>query len=138
MKRRDLVVLLSCATVARPVGARAQQPMPVVGYIGVLPPSALALQMAAFRQGLSETGWIDGQNVTVEHLWADRYDRVPALAADFVRRKVDLIATGNLPGVLAAKSATSTIPIVFISADPIGEGWSPVSRARAATSPASV
>jgi putative ABC transport system substrate-binding protein len=96
--------------------------MPVVSYLGVLPPGALAPQMAAFRQGLSETGCVDGQNVMVEHHWEGSYDRVPALAAELVRRKVDLIATGNLPGVLAAKSATSTIPIVFVSADPLGEG----------------
>jgi putative tryptophan/tyrosine transport system substrate-binding protein len=121
MRRRAFIALVGSAAVSS-FTARAQQSMPVIGYLGVLPPSALAQQMAAFRQGLSETGYVDGQNVMVEHLWADRYDRVPALAADLVRRKVDLIATGNLPGVLAAKSATSTIPIVFVSADPLGEG----------------
>jgi putative ABC transport system substrate-binding protein len=113
MRRRDVIMLLGGA-VAWPLAARAQQPMPVVSYLGVLPPGALAPQMAAFREGLSETGCVDGQNVTVEHHWEGRYDRVPALAAELVRRKVDLIATGNLPGVLAAKSATSTIPIVFV------------------------
>jgi putative tryptophan/tyrosine transport system substrate-binding protein len=86
------------AAAASPVAALAQQPMPVVSYLGVLPPSALAPQMAALREGLSETGYVDGQNVMVEHHWEGSYDRVPALAAELVRLKVDLIATGNLPG----------------------------------------
>jgi putative ABC transport system substrate-binding protein len=121
MRRRAFIALVGSAA-ASSLTARAQQPMPVVGWLGVVPPSANAPLMAAFRQGLSETGHIDGQNVTIEYHWADRYDRVPALAADLVSRKVDLIATGNLPGVLPAKSATSKIPIVFVSADPVGEG----------------
>jgi putative ABC transport system substrate-binding protein len=120
-RRREFIALLGSAAVSSPA-VGAEQPKPVIGYLGVVPPSALASRMAAFREGLSETGYIDGQNVTIEHLWADRYDRVPALAADLVRRKVDLIAAGSLPGVLAAKSATSTIPIVFVSADPLAEG----------------
>jgi putative tryptophan/tyrosine transport system substrate-binding protein len=122
MRRRNfMTVLASAATYPLLAGAQ-RKPMPVIGYLGVVPPSALASRMAAFREGLSETGYIDGQNVTIEHHWADRYDQVPALAADFVRRNVDLIAAGSLPGVLAAKSATSTIPIVFVSADPVAEG----------------
>ena len=113
MKRREFF-RIAFGAASLPLAARAQQPMPVVSYLGVLPPGALAPQMAAFREGLSETGCVDGQNVMVEHHWEGSYDRVPALAAELVRRKVDLIATGNLPGVLAAKSATSTIPIVFV------------------------
>ena len=115
MNRRELIALLANATAGWPLTASAQQKAtPVIGYLSSGSPDVAAPFLATFRQGLSETGCVDGQNVMVEHHWEGSYDRVPALAAELVRRKVDLIATGNLPGVLAAKSATSTIPIVFV------------------------
>jgi len=122
MRRRELMLLLAGAmTAAR--GLRAQQKaMPVIGYLGIASPGRqFAVVVPALRQGLSETGWVEGQNVAIEFRWAEgRYDRLPALAADLVGHKVDaIVATG--PGVLAAKRATSTIPIVFVSADPVGE-----------------
>src|SRR3954452_961617 len=106
-------------------GAGAQQKaMPVIGYLGAGSPGLSAPFVAAFRQGLSESGYVEGQNLAIEYRWAEgHYDRLPALAADLVGRKVDLIMTGSPPGALAAKSATSTIPIVFRSgADPIADG----------------
>ena len=119
MRRRDLLALLGSAA-ASSLPARAQQPMPVIGFLWIWPPDKHTPLLVAFRQGLSETGYVDGQNLAIEHQWVEsRYDQLPALANDFVRR--DLIATGT-SAVLAAKSATSTIPIVFVSADPLGQG----------------
>jgi ABC-type uncharacterized transport system substrate-binding protein len=124
MTRRQLVLLLAGAmTAAR--GVRAQQKaMPVIGYLSGASPGPSAPTVAAFRQGLSESGYVEGQNVAIEYHWAEgRYDRLPALAADLVDHKVDVIATTGGPSVLAAKSATSTIPIVFSSgADPVELG----------------
>jgi len=109
MKRRDLVLLLG-GTLASAQSLRAQQrTMPVVGYIVVASPD-----VAAFRQGLSDTGYVEGQNLAIEFQSAEgHYDRLPALAAHFVDRKVDVIVVGGTPGIAAAKAATSTIPIVF-------------------------
>src|SRR5271166_5778384 len=108
---------------ASPLAARAQQPKPVIGFLGISPPSVFAPLMAAFRQGLSETGYVDGQNLAIEYHWFEsHYDRLPALAADFVRRKLDLIATGNIVAALASKSATSTIPIVVVAGDLVEDG----------------
>ena len=122
MRRRDLLALLGSAA-ASWLPARAQQPMPVIGILGVSPPSAFAPFMAAFRQGLSETGYVDGQNLAIEHHWVgSRYDLFPALAADLVRRKLDLIVTGTVAAALALKNATWTIPIVFVIADPVEDG----------------
>ena len=124
MGRRDVVMLIGGAVAAWPLTARAQKAMPVVGLLGSIGP--IAPQVAAFHQGLSETGYIEGQNLAIEYRWAEgHYDRLPALAADLVSRKVDLIvATGGDVSALAAKTATSTIPIVFsaIGRDPVGLG----------------
>ncbi len=124
MKRRELMLLLLGALTASR-GVRAQQKaMPVIGYLSGASPGPSAPTLAAFRQGLSESGYVEGQNVAIEYHWAEgRYDRLPALAADLVDHKVDVIATTGGPSVLAAKSATSTIPIVFSSgADPVAIG----------------
>jgi putative tryptophan/tyrosine transport system substrate-binding protein len=127
MRRRDLMLLLSGATaVAWPRALRAQQKTtPVIGYLSVASPDPTAAFVAAFRQGLSETGYIEGQNIAIEYRWAEgHYDRLPALAADLVARKVDVIVAGGTPlSALAAKNATSTIPIVFaVGADPVVAG----------------
>jgi putative ABC transport system substrate-binding protein len=101
-----------------------QKAMPVIGFLGSGSPGPGTPFVAAFRQGLSETGYVEGQNVAIEFRWAEgSYDRLPAMAADLVGSKVDVIVTtGGLSSALAAKSATSTIPIVFSAADPVGAG----------------
>ena len=118
MRRREFITLVVGAAVARPLSARAQQPaMPVVGFLRSSPAEPFAHIMVAFRQGLSETGFVEGQNVAVEQRWADnQIDRLPGLAADLVRRQVAVIV-GNGPAVDAARSATTTIPIVFVIGD---------------------
>jgi putative ABC transport system substrate-binding protein len=123
MRRRELMLLLGCAVTAAGAVRAQQKAMPVIGFLGT--GSANALLLAAFRQGLSETGFVEGQNVAIEYRWAEgRYDRLPALAAELVGRKVDVIATtGGSVSALAAKSATPTIPIVFAGvSDPVGDG----------------
>ena len=126
MRRRKFVALLGGVVAAWPFAARAQQKaMPVIGVLFTGSPSATTEPfMDAFRQGLSEAGYVEGQNFAIEYRWAeDNDDRLPALAADLVGRKVDLIMAGSPPSALAAKSATSTIPIVFRGgADPVGDG----------------
>jgi putative ABC transport system substrate-binding protein len=135
MRRRELVLLLGGA-VTVPRALRAQQKaMPVVGALNSTSPGPDAPLVAAFGQGLSETGYVEGQNVVIEYRWAEgNYDRLPALAADFVSRKVDVIAGQSDASALAAKGATSTIPVVFAWA-PIRSQLAslPVSRGRGAT-----
>jgi putative ABC transport system substrate-binding protein len=123
MKRREFMLILGGAMTAAPSLRAQQKTMPVLGYLHYASPGPNAPNVAAFHQGLSETGYVEGQNLAIEYRWAEgRYDRLPALATDLVGRKVDVIVAAGPPAASAAKSATSTIPIVFASADPVGEG----------------
>jgi putative ABC transport system substrate-binding protein len=124
MRRREFITLLGGAA-AWPLAARAQQPLPVVGYLGTETPEVFASRLKAFRQGLGETGYVEGRNVAIEYRWAEsRNDRLPALAAELVARKVNVIvAPGATPAARAAKVSTTTIPIVFaIGNDPVQMG----------------
>ncbi len=125
MKRRDLITLAIVATIAQPLGARAQQKaLPVIGYLSPKSPEAGAPDVAAFRQGLGEIGFAEGRDVAIEYRWGhDQYDRMPAMASDLVSRNVRVILALSVVAAVAAKAATSTIPIVFaIGVDPVALG----------------
>jgi putative tryptophan/tyrosine transport system substrate-binding protein len=126
MRRRDFIKAIAGSSVAWPLAARAQQPtLPLVGFINGFSADASARYVAAFRKGLNETGYVEGQNVTVEyHFLNGQYDHLPALMADLVRRQMGVIATpGSNVSALAAKAATGTIPIVFsVGEDPVQLG----------------
>jgi len=126
MKRREFITLLGGAAATWPVVAVAQRRIPVIGFISSISPEELAEPVAGFQKGLGEAGYVEDRNVAIEYRWArGNNDRLPEFAADLVRRGVDVIATpGSPPATLAAKSATTTIPIVFyVAADPVELGW---------------
>jgi putative ABC transport system substrate-binding protein len=126
MRRREFIAVLSGATISWPLATRAQQPqMPVIGFLGTSSPELYAIRLSVFREGLKEAGYVEGQNVSIEYRWAqDDVGRLPALAADLVQRRVNVIVAGSgTPGAVAAKAATTTIPIVFaVAVDPIKVG----------------
>jgi putative ABC transport system substrate-binding protein len=124
MRRRKFITLLGGAA-ALPFATRAQQPaMPVIGFLSAISKNSIVDQIAKFHRGLNETGFVDGQNVTIEYRWAEgQYERLPAMAAELVRRPVSIIVAQAPPAALAAKAATTSIPIVFVVGfDPIAAG----------------
>jgi putative tryptophan/tyrosine transport system substrate-binding protein len=125
MRRRDFITGIAGSTVAWPLAARAQQPaMPVIGFVSSQSPEAFREQLRGLRQGLKDTGYVEGENVAIEYRWAEnQMDRLPELAAELVRRRVAVISTGSDAAALVAQAATATIPIVFsFSQDPVRLG----------------
>ena len=125
MKRREFIALLGGAAASWSLAARAQRPAkPVIGFLGPASPSTFASRIEAIRQGLRDFGYVEGTNITIEYRWAEgRYERLPELAAELVRSNVDLIITHGTPGSLAAKRATTAIPIVMANiGDPVATG----------------
>jgi putative ABC transport system substrate-binding protein len=125
MRRREFIALVSGAAAAWPLAVRAQQrPMPAAGFLDVRSPEAMGDRIGALRQGLRETGFVEGENISIDYRWAEnRPERLPELAADLVRLKPGVIVTTGPPAAFAAKAATTTIPILFVVADdPVGLG----------------
>ena len=125
MRRREFVMLMGGAAVSWPLAARAQQPvMPAVGLLEIRSPETITERLRAFRQGLKETGYVEGENIAIEYRWAEQMDQLSDLAAQLVRRQVAVIVTaGGFATALAAKNATTTIPILFsVSDDPVKHG----------------
>ena len=125
MQRRDFIKVIAGSVVTWPLAARAQQPtMPVIGYLDSRSAAAVENRVRGFHQGLKEAGYIEGENITILYRWADdRLDRLPLLAAELVSRSVAAIFTGGVPAALAAKAATTTIPIIFVlGTDPVQLG----------------